>query len=173
MSNDSIIVEKIRIRQAGEAGKKTKCRCCNQGVKIWKRRLDHHHAESLSFLVHLFEYNDEPVHYKGLEYPFGRKQVIIEHWSITKYWGLTEVVNKGHPLYPIIEGRRRGDPDVPSSGYYIPTQKGIDFAYNRIGVPKYCDRYNSKSLRFYGGTVTMEDIKHASFNWAELMGMLV
>lgn len=172
--NDSIAVEQERLLQAKNAGRRTTCRCCSGSVKVYDRHLNHNHAAMLCFLVHLWERELDPIYFRRLEHPFGSKaRATIEYFSIMKYWQLIRVIEKTDPEHAIIEAKRIGDKDVPQTGYYVPTPKGVDFAYGRINIHRTCRRFANRTLEFAGPQVSIHDVKNDEFRWSELMGMLI
>lgn len=172
--NQLISVEQERLRQAKAAGQKTMCRCCRMNVKVYPRHLNGNHAAMLCFLVYLWEKEHEPIYFRRLEFPFGaQSRATVEYFSIMKYWKLIRVIEKFDLEYEAIKDKRIGDPDVPQTGYYTPTTKGIEFAYGRIKIQKTCLRFANTTICFQGEHVSIFDVKDTDFAWADLMGMLV
>jgi hypothetical protein len=165
---------KENLRQALGAREEVPCPCCGQKCKIRKRKLDQHHARALMFTAWLYAQHGIPVHYTAVEHPFGsERRVLTSHYSILKYWGLIEPVNDKHPEYPKIEHLRRGDPDVPGSGYYVPTPTGMAFANGELLVSKYRDRFNSHTVKSHGDLIGIKDLEGEWFNWQEMMDKMI
>lgn len=143
-------------------------------VKVYDRHLNHNHAQMLCFLVHLWERERAPIYFRRLEFPFGSQtRATIEYFSIMKYWGLIRPIEKTDPEYRIIEEKRVGDKDVPQTGYYVPTEKGVRFAYGGCKIQRTCVRFANNTIEFAGPHVSIVDVGKDSFRWAELMGMLI
>ena len=161
-------------RQAIRARTDIECHCCGQNVIVYKRSLDQHHARALMFTVWLYEQHGLPVHYNAVRHPFGSPKVVLtSHYSIMKYWDLIEPVDKDHPEYPSIEKLRLGDPELPWSGYYVPTQDGLAFTDGELTVSKYRDRYNSHTVRAHGEQIGILDLEGKYFNWAETKSKMI
>lgn len=171
--SDSIARAQANMRQALKAGEAVTCPCCKQNVKAYRRKIDESIVLSLSYLIYLFQKHGRPVHYKDLEHPFGRWPVTITHWNTVRYWGLAEKVTQDHPWYGQVENMLRGDPDKPNTGYWVPTQAGIDFVFGRRSVQKYRHTYNGLALWGSGAMVTAQDCLGEEFNWAELQGLML
>jgi hypothetical protein len=165
---------KYDLWQGMKAGADPLCPCCTQQCVIRHRKLDAHHALALGFMIYLFEQNPIPIHYDDLVYPFGRKdKITINHFSVTTYFGLTIPIKKDDQYYHLVQDIIRGDPEKPSSGYYLPTIRGVEFVYNRLAVQKYRDRFNSQTIRTWGEDVKIEDLNNEWFDWAEMNGKML
>lgn len=152
------------------------CPCCGQKCVIRKRKLSQHHGATLCFLVWLYEQDYMPHHYLALRHPFGQ---VYEHstqdfaWMKNDGWDLVRAITESDPEHELIEHLRKGDPDIPYSGFYVPTQRGIDFANGRITVPKFLDRFNGHTVLKYGDHVGIKDLQGEYFNWQEMMGKMI
>ncbi len=128
-----------------------KCPCCDQYVKIYKRKLM---VKPIKLLVSLYKMNRGYHHVYDMS---GEKVTTgLGDFAKIKYWGL-------------IEEKPNTDEKKRTSGYWKITQKGVDFIEGKISVPKYVLIYNAKK---YGvddeKTITITDILE-NFNYKELM----
>lgn len=126
-----------------------KCPCCNQTVKLYPTPLGSNMAMFLISLVKNYEIHKRPIHYK--ECKFGSRN--YPHLS---KWGLMET-------------SKSPTTDKRTSGFWIPTQLGIDFAQNKIRVKAKAKIYNNKFYGFYGEDITIIDALKKKFNYEELM----
>jgi|TARA_Y100000289_G_scaffold48124_1_gene48560 hypothetical protein len=131
----------------------TTCPTCDRHAKIYKRKLS---SNSIRFLTSLIQQNSlkkEPVHYK--ECNFGSRDYPALRW-----WGLAQTYKDSNPK-------------KNWSGYWIPTDKGIEFAKSEIRIPKYLYTYNGEVIDIEVEDETPEiyitDIIGENFDYLELM----
>lgn len=130
------------------------CPCCKRWAKISKRKLNS--AMMRQFLWLVGEYNRRPrwIHAndEGPKHVFKNFQL-----GTVAHWGL-------------IEARPNDDPAKKTSGYWRPTDKGLEFAQARFRVPSHVYIYDKRALKFETGN--MIDVFEAlgrHFHYAELM----
>ena len=131
-----------------------KCPCCDQFVKMYKRKLNSGMALTL---IRIYRYA-----------PFGWihvKNFLREHkyrdnqdWTRMANWGLIK--------------ERAGKPEHGGKTYgeWRLTEKGRQFARNEISVPKRILLYNNRFLGFDDETTTIVESLGNHFNYRELMG---
>ncbi|TFH40738.1 MAG: hypothetical protein E4H01_16065 [Lysobacterales bacterium] len=164
------------LRQAMSARVAAPCPCCGQKCVVRKRKLAENHGATLCFLVWLYEQDYMPHHYLALRYPFGQH---YEHsvqdfaWMKNDGWDLVRAITTSDPEHTDIVHMRKGDPDAPYSGFYVPTERGILFANNQLSVPKFLDRFNGHTVRKHGGLVNIKDLQGEHFNYAEMQGKMI
>jgi len=135
--------------------KGTQCPCCDQFAKVYKRTITSTMARWLIELVRNYEKNPE-------------FQSVASSWSLDinrgtgdcaklLYWGLVE----RKPLEPNSQKK--------SSGYWRPTQRGMDFVYDNLKVEKYARIYNKDLLGFTGNLISIKDSLKSHFDYNELM----
>jgi hypothetical protein len=61
------------------------------------------------------------------------------------------------------------DPKKRTSGFWEPTQKGIDFAYGRISVPSHVYLFDNEIQAWEDKKVYIEDVVEEDFDFTELM----
>lgn len=123
--------ESQRLKDARKHGEK--CSVCNQLAKEYKVRFSVNMAVFLRSLVINFLQNTSEggngwIHYKECQFS-SRNYPYVAHWGLAH-------------TRPDPAGKKR------TSGEWRPTQKGIDFIFNRIKVPLYVYTYNGEATGF-------------------------
>lgn len=158
--DDLILLKDARIELFKNPEKGKPCPCCGRFVKKYRRQIHSTMAITLIAIYHLSK--DGKFHH--VSEIFTRSRVAIHRlnggdWAKMSGWGLIEEMPK--------------DPDQTStrtSGFWRITQKGIDFVWCRIKVPRYMYVYNQKIEGFSDDDFV--DIRHClgkKFNYQELM----
>ena len=138
--------------QRKEAGG-TRCSCCNQYVKEYKRTLSKNMCRFLQSLVYKSAMDksrggDGFVHFKECEYG-------SHDYPYVKEWGLAE----------------RSETE---QGYYRPTELGIKFAFGKVSIPKHIFTYNSKKTGASDNeTIKITDVKFERFNLEAMLNGIV
>lgn len=138
------------------------CPCCGQYCKVYPRSLNAAMARFLIWLVREYEtrkktdaatdlwvsVNDGPLiqNRKG-----GGDFAKMEHWGL-------------------IEQMANDDDTKRTSGFWRPTQSGIDFVYHRITVPKKAVLYLNECVGFSGEKINIREALGTKFDYQELMG---
>lgn len=158
--NDTSLEEaKNWLRERFEDG--AKCPCCNQFVKLYKRKLNSSMAHALILIYKFFENNqDEWLHVPSyLSRVSSSATVRGGDWSKLRYWGLIEA-----------EKATRDD-GSERVGTYRMTERGKEFILSQIRVPRHVYLYNqSPVFRADEETVSIREALGDKFNYAELMG---
>jgi hypothetical protein len=132
-----------------EAGKPKgiTCPCCKQYAKIYNRKLNSAMAYSLILVVKHFKYNPEQewVHVERL---LSKKTRATDFYKL-RFWDLIE------------EGEQ--------SGHWKVLPKGIEFASNKITVPKKVAIYNNEFLDDSEEQTTIIESLGEHFDFYELM----
>lgn len=138
------------------------CPCCNQFVKIYKRKINKSMAESLV----LFYQKQIP----NRETYFNLTQLReMDKRFISCLIGGGDFAQFAH--WKIIESKPRSKgKDTRTSGYWRMTKKGIDFAEGKIHVPQHILLYNQTLLGFSDEMVLIRDCFKEPFRYSELMG---
>jgi len=150
MDNSKTIKEAKEYLRAGfEKG--VECPCCKQFVRKYSRKL----TTSMSIgLISLYIKADKsiykPVHIKDVQMVNGGEFAQLKRWEL-----IQDQVNE--------------DEKKRTSGMWHITNKGIDFVERRIKVPKYCDTYNGKTLKFSEETVNIMESLPGNFDYQEMM----
>ena len=159
ITNDSTITEgKEYLRQNWEKG--TKCPCCNQFVKLYRRKLN----SGMSYgLIQIYKIGME-INFKDnwmkVADELVKRQLNPANLDYSKlhYWGLLE------------QKPNEDDKTKRDSGYWKITERGKKFIRNEIKLQKYVYIYNGKIQDFDGDMVGIKDCLGNNFNYVELMG---
>lgn len=127
----------------------TRCPCCDQFAKIYRRRLD------VSMVIALLDF-----------YRLGGITDFVHGPSITgsnrggearlQYWGL-------------IESQISTDPDKGRRGYWRVTRRGQLFLQNKITVPEFAMVYNAQCLGLRGEPIRVTTALGTKFSLKKLM----
>ena len=147
---DSISLGEAKRRVNAAAEKGTICLCCQQHVKIYRRKLNSNMAEFLCSLVRVFRTTQDWVPFKDCKFT-GRDYPYIA------FWGLAET-------------KPNNDEAKKNSGLWRPTQKGIDFIGGRVSVPSHGYFYNTEVREWSKTPVYLRDVFDRHFDYSELMG---
>ncbi len=129
------------------------CPCCSQFVKRYKRKITSAMAYGL-ILIHK-ESKGEWIHLR--EFFTERNIRTMNDLPTLLHWGLIEKSG---------EVKEDGNPD---SGKYRITQKGRDFANNKIQMPIRCFIFNDTCEGFSDKYTTIIEALSDKFNYSELL----
>jgi len=148
-------------------GKGAACPCCNQFVKLYKRRM----SKSMAYVLLLMEsYFRGDIVDEWLHVPSYISEMVADHpqraavirggdWAKLKLWGLIEEKQ---------DVRKDGSPRV---GYWKLTPLGRQFARRQVKVPGHVYIYNGEPLqRVVEEQITIDDALGTEFNYDEIMG---
>jgi len=141
--------ELINIRSTGAS---SRCTVCDQHVKEYRKSLSSNSARFLFSLVSISKTKkDGWVHYSDCIYH-------SRNYPEVAYWGLAHTKSD--------ESKQK-----KTSGYWKPTQLGIDFVKNKnVTIPKYVHIYNGKITKIDDSTkVSILDALGTKFDYSELM----
>ena len=126
--------------------------CCDRWGKIYPRTLNKTMARSLVWLAHHSIGNDD-----WIDVPKDGPRWLIRSNQLPalRWWGLI------HRLDTEDEAQKH-------SGLWRATAKGIQFAQNRLEVPKKVYTYDANVIGFSDETIKIENCI-AQFNYAEVM----
>jgi hypothetical protein len=135
----------------------TKCPCCGQSVKLYKRTI----TSAMAWGLIIFDkksltndfYHAENI-FKDVD---GLPSSIRGDFPKLRFWGLIEKY----------EGDR--DDGSPRNGLYRITSKGKSFVRNRYSVPRHAYTYNNKLRKIEGDDITIKDALSNKFNYNQLM----
>lgn len=128
------------------------CPCCTQFAKVYKRKINAGMARSLISL-HRLSASSEWIHVPTALSARSREEGKL------RYWGLLE------------EEKERRE-DGGRAGYWRVTDKGHQFALNRITVPKYAKVYDDRFRGLEGDPRSIIDALGDKFDYNELMGQI-
>lgn len=134
----------------------TTCPCCDQNCKVYPRSLNAPMARLLIWLVNSYE--GHPRWYNVHEFPLIQGRRGGGDFAKMVYWGLIEEREKD-------EGQ-----DQRTSGFWRPTERGIDFVHRKISVRRKAMIYNKGKLRHEGERIDIVDALGEDFSYDELMG---
>ncbi len=136
------------LRSGWEKG--VKCPCCGQLVRKWNKPLIGTAVADLIRLVRIYEDKGEPIHISS----FTAQR---SNFYTLSYWGLIE------------KGEIEVDAKKRSSGYWVPTQQGIDFVHRKKRVLSIAETYNNILVGFSGKGVDVKEALGKKFDYEELM----
>lgn len=129
----------------------SKCPCCDQFARRYKRKLNSDMARSLILIVD--EYLHEPHDTSWVD--IQEIDVRGGDYAKLRHWGL-------------LESRPNDDDTKRTSGLWRPTELGIDFAQGRARMPSHVYIYNNKVDGFTDSTITIREALGDAFDYAEL-----
>lgn len=130
------------------------CPCCSQFCKIYKRKLNSTMARSIVWLVREYGRNGG----RWIDVPRTAPRFIIQtnqlgtilHWDLLETKPTTDTTKK-------------------SSGFWRPTERGIDFAHRRVSVPSHVLLYLNELESWSDEYVYVDDCLGQRFDYQELM----
>lgn len=131
------------------------CPCCDQHVKMYRRKL----TSSMAWVL-IMMYRDDLTEFSHIEDYLKKKDIpsgVRGDFPKLRYWVLIEK-----------EEVKREDGSSRNGNYRL-TDKGIQFVKGLIKVPKYVKIYNSKSRGYAGDDININDALGEKFNYNELM----
>lgn len=136
--------------------KGVKCPCCDQMVKLYRRKLNSGMAYGLIKAFVLGGYKDF-IHVPTVFTQNGINTSNSE-FSKLKYWGL-------------VEEQINEDTKKRNSGFWRITEKGMNFIRRSIGVPKYVYLFDGRAIKPEGedDTVWIDECLGDKFDFQELM----
>lgn len=148
--NDSILVEKERLRQSYK-DKGTICACCNQFVKLYKRKLT---SSQMRGLINLYRlHRDQPAYYHYTK--LGPLHVAADFAKLK--------------LFGLIEAGENSDSKKKAAGTWQITEKGIKFVLCQIKIPEAVYVYNQAPYGFSSRAIDIKEAIKNKFDYAELM----
>lgn len=136
------------------------CPCCGQLVKDYKFRILATMAATLIWVVGRARRKNETwVHLNNAEAPDWIKA--DRNYPRLAYWEL--LVPKLQPE----KGEKR------CSGFWKPTEKGVEFVFNRLKVPEFVLAYNNVPFERSESQISVKDALQEKFQYDELMNTWV
>lgn len=130
------------------------CPCCNQLVKLYKRKL---HSGMAITLCRIYKESTDWIaveeFLRNNKYPSGHD------WALLRYWNLIEDKEKNE----------NEDEEKKCSGYWKITESGKLFVENKLRVKKYILVYNQTFYGYDGTDINVLDALSSKFNYSELM----
>lgn len=134
-----------------ETGKDTRCPCCNSYLKVYKRSI---YSKPARELISLYR--------KG---------------GADKYVHMSEFMGKGTGggdlakarFFGLIHQAANTNRHKKTNGYWILTQKGVDFVRGEAVIDKYALVYQNNVLGFAGQKVDIKECLGKEFSYHELM----
>ena len=130
------------------------CPCCNQFVKLYKRKFSSVMARGLINLYHLSHGNVK----------FHHVSDIMTRISPTGSNDFSKL-----RYHDFIREEPSSDPGKKTSGYWRITESGIKFLKKQMEVREYMLIYNTKIKGFEGNMIDIEKALGNKFNYNELM----
>jgi hypothetical protein len=131
-----------------------RCPCCGQTAKVYGRKYNLSEAYSLIWLV-----KESGPLMRWVNVPENAPKGLIKSREFPKnrYWGLIEPKPNDD------------DPKKKDSGIWRPTDKGVNFAYNRIRLEQRVFLYDNHVVGFASETMSILDALGTRFDYEELM----
>ncbi len=155
MRLDPVTLEEAKAELRKVAAKGGRCPCCNQFVKVYRRKLNSGMAKAL-IKFYLFECQGERGRWIHWREASGHIEQFCAEYSKLAYWGLLE------PM-PHIEGEKK------SSGMWRVTEAGRDWVNVETRVPSHALIYDGKLIRLEGEGITIITVLSNKFDYFELM----
>ena len=132
------------------------CPCCDRWGKIYQIKISETMARSLLWMVKNHGTN-------WIDMPSKAPRWVTRSNSFGKlqYWGLVSAMP--------IENHIDDGQEVKSSGYWMVTQSGLQFAKGMTRVPQYMYVYNNMVEGTSDKDIVLSDCIGKKFNYAELM----
>lgn len=132
----------------------TRCPCCGQLAKIYKRRVHATMARGL-IMMHRAAPSGDWFYLPDVLRALGRSRGGDEAKCV--YWGLIEEDPAGR------------DDGSSRAGWWRVTELGRRFTFGYTSIPKYARIYDGRCLGFEGDLVDIRDALGAKFNYRALM----
>jgi hypothetical protein len=148
---DTLAEAKKELRENWEKG--TRCKCCGQQVKLYRRKLYSVQARGLIELYHLDKALPGYYHISQIESQRksgGGDFAKLLHWRLVR-----EMPN--------------GDGGKRTSGMWSITPRGRQFVEQRLRVPSHILLYDGRLMGFADSTVDIAEALGKRFNYTELM----
>jgi len=129
----------------------TKCPCCGQNVKLYKRKLGSVMARCL---IKMYNSTSKWMHVRDIVK--GISDTGTNDFSKLKYWGM-------------IEEQENTDTRKRNSGYWKLTHKGELFVVGRETVPSHAHIYNTRLMGWSDTQISIRQALGNQFDYEELM----
>lgn len=151
VKEDPVVALRDDLAKVRSKGISTRCVVCDQHVKEYKKTLSANSARFLFSLVSISKTKkDGWVHYTDCIYH-------SRNYPEVAYWGLAHTM-------------KSEEKNKKTTGYWKPTQLGIDFVKNNAKIPKYVHVYNSNVVKIDGSEkISIIDAFGKNFDYSELM----
>jgi len=134
------------------------CPCCDQLVKLYRRKFNKIMARGLISLVRAYgQSGGKPVHVHDIPLDdrdvrsMGGSFALLRHWSLIK-------PEQAESAYKRL------------SGLWRPTQAGIDFVHRKTEVPEYLNMYNNKVISISTSQIGIVKALGTEFDYKQMMG---
>lgn len=128
------------------------CPCCGKWCKVYPRKLSAQMAQFLIGLVEIYDRSRSWVHVREVRGASAEKAATDASYLV--HWGL---------LIP--KNRAKGE---KSAGYYKPTQRGVDFVFERTVERRKVYLYNNQPQRWSDETTSIREALGDTWDYDEL-----
>lgn len=156
------VVKEIRdqLKQEREKPGGVRCPCCDQFVKLYRRTLNSGMARSLIWLVRYCEGMSEDARkfspWVDVPKVAPRDVIASREFGKLEHWGLVkQAVNTSTKQQ--------------CSGFWMPTERGVDFVHARILVPARVFLYDNKIEGWSEDTISIQEALGMKFDYTDLM----
>jgi len=144
---------KIWLRENLDTG--ARCPCCNQYVKMYKKRLSSTATLMMIRLYRIEQKTGEKYHHLN-ELMAGYSISGCGDFATSRFWGL-------------VEEMPNDDPKKKASGMWSLTEVGKKFVTKQARVKSHAKTYNAKCYGLVGEYIDVEEALKEKFNYEELM----
>jgi hypothetical protein len=142
------------------------CPCCGRNNKRYTRPLDAGLARGLVALIRASP-TGEIVHVKDIPEMLVGDVVWTSHdFAKARYWGLCEEVIGEQVPSELLEGAER----KRRKGFWRSTEKGRQFVYSMLKVPKYISLVNNAFEKCHGDDWSIQDALGHPFDFSAISG---
>lgn len=134
--------------------KGARCPCCDQFVRLYKRKLNSSMARALVWMVG--ESIKSPDRWVDIPATAPKWITRTNQHPTLRWWGL-------------IERMPNTDSSKKHSGIWRPTTMGVRFATGKIKVPEYVLHYNNKAISHSSELTTVKEAFGVKFNYDDMM----
>lgn len=149
----TVTLEEAKVWLRGQVGTGNNCPCCNQFVKIYKRKLNSGMARTLIWIVSA----TQPDQWIAVAQTAPKEILRSNEHGKLVHWGLLEQ----QPL--------KKDSNAKCSGIWRATPAGRAFAQDLSSVPSHVYLYDNEVLRFSDAHTNIVKSLGKQFNYKELM----
>jgi hypothetical protein len=151
---DTLARAQKRVKDGMKQPEGIECPCCGQLCKVYKRKLTSAMAAWLIWLVRIYQRDGRWVHVT--EHRRGSTGGGGDYAKLV-YWGLIEQMSQ------------QGEPEKRSSGYWRPTDRGIDFVHARVHLRSHVLVFDGDVRGFEGELLGIREALGKRFRYDELM----
>lgn len=132
----------------------TKCPCCYQYIKIYKR---HFNSEMARVMIYIYKHSIKAPGWFHAKHVLGQTGKRDRDMGFLKHWRLVE------------EMEAEKEDGNPHAGYYRITKAGEEFVLGNLSIPKYKMILRNEVVSESKDLITIHGTRGKHFNYSELM----